>query len=93
MYGKDRSELLLYYIDYFDEKNDSTLNDLRNKFHFSDIHRSMKAVGLVQSKWLPKMKFISYTCTLFLHGFYSFSYVWCFDKKKKNCKIIGEEKL
>ena len=27
---------------------------LRNKFHFSDVHRSMNAMGLVQSKWSPK---------------------------------------
>ena len=27
---------------------------LRNKFHFSEVHRSMNATGHVQSKWRPK---------------------------------------
>ena len=30
---------------------------LRNKFHFSDIHQSMNAVGRMQSKWRPKVNF------------------------------------
>ena len=28
-------------------------NHLRNKFHFSEVHRSMNAMGPVQSKWRP----------------------------------------
>ena len=37
-------------------------NYLGNKFHFSEVHGSMKATGLVQSKWRPK------GVTLTLHG-------------------------
>ena len=35
---------------------------LRNKFHFSEVHGSMNAMGHVQSKWHPKC------VTLTLHG-------------------------
>ena len=35
---------------------------LRNKFHFSEGHGSMNAMGYVQSKWRPK------GVTLTLHG-------------------------
>ena len=54
---------------------------LRNKFHFTDIHWSMNTTSRMQSKWpiafkafhismdVRKMKFISYIYTLFLHKF------------------------
>ena len=66
---------------------------LRNKCHFFVIHRSMNAMGLVQSKGVMltlhgtpsihtlmnvrKMKFISYIYTLLLHRFVH--YLWRFD--------------
>ena len=41
-------------------------NYLRNKFHFSEVHGSMNAMGHMQSKWHPK------GVTLTLHGTHCF---------------------
>ena len=68
---------------------------LRNKFHFSEVHRSLNAMGHMQTKWcaghiafvtsmsLRKMKFISYIYLLILDHF-SIFVKFLF----KSCKII-----
>ena len=75
---------------------------LRNEFHSCVVHRSMNAMGLVQSKLTlhrthcvhtsinnRKMKFNSCIYTLFFNRFCStFVKFWW-----KSCKISGEEKL
>ena len=68
--------------------------ELRNKFHFSEVHGSMNSTGHVQSKWRPKgvtlslhgtlcfLTSISYIYTLFLHRFCSLFVEFLF----KSCK-------
>ena len=71
---------------------------LRNKSYFTDIYRSMNAIGHMQSKCHPKvvirdvrkMKFISYNDTYFYIVFCSLFVKFCC----KSCKIRDkEEKL
>ena len=59
--------------------HDNAPSHLRNKFHFSVVHQSMDAVGLVQSKCFPlhfdeQQKYeiyILYLYVVFLHRFCS----------------------
>ena len=78
----------------------------RNKFHFSDIHRSMNAMGPMQScmnamgpmqsKWCPKGMLTCQKNEIHLYIYNLFFNCFCSIVVKfwcKSCKISGEEKI
>ena len=45
----------IYFLPKLGLSEQHLANHLRNKFHFSEVHRSMNAVGSLQSKWHPNI--------------------------------------
>ena len=66
---------------------------LRNKFHFSEVHQNMKAMGHVQSKWQPSMNAVGQVqskwrplcVTLTLHR----SPLWSYLMNPRKIKFIS----
>ena len=84
-----------------------TIMYLQNKFNFSDIHRSMNAMGLGQSKWRPKGIMFTLHRTHCLHTLMNvrkmkfISYIYTSFLHRfcclfvmfwcKSCRVSGEE--